>query len=143
MIDWLKYKLKRFYLKYYIKFKKHSVFKTPYQESGHEKICVAICRETINHADSKFSIAPIANKRYIVNKTLDIFIILEDSRIEITNHVYHYDVFLPEKQMTKLINHYDNKVDQLRLDYEEQIKSQIKNTLQSIYQEIKKKNKSL
>lgn len=140
MIGWLKYKIKRLYLKYYIKIKKIEFLNHQREESGYEKICAAICRETINHQDSKFSIAPISNKRYIVNKTLDIFIIIEDSRVEITNHVYHYDIFFTEKQVTKLVNHYDQKVEQIRLEYEEQIRSQIKNTLGEVYKNIKNKN---
>lgn len=138
--NWFLHKIKRLYLKYYIKVKKMEFPKNQREENGYERICLAICRETINHPDSKFSIAPISNKRYIVNKTLDIFIIMEDSRVEVTNHVYHYDVFFTEKQIKKLINHFDRKVEQIRLDYEEQIRSQVKNTLEEIYKSIKDKN---
>ena len=92
----------------------------------------------ITHKDSKFTIAPLSGKRYIVNKTLDIFVIMEDSKIEITNHVYHYVSTLGERDIEKLTKLYDNKVETERINYEEQIKSQITNTLKSIYDKINK-----
>jgi hypothetical protein len=92
----------------------------------------------IVHPDSKFTIAPLSEKRYIVNKSVDIFVIIEDSKVEITNHVYHYVVTLGERDMNKIKKLYDQKVEDERLAYEEQIKSQIKNTLHTIYDKISK-----
>ena len=90
----------------------------------------------ILHPDSKFTIAPLSEKRYIVNKTVDIFVIIEDSKVEITNHVYHYVVTLSEIDIDKIKKLYDQKVEDERLNYEDQIKSQIKNTLHTIYDKI-------
>jgi hypothetical protein len=61
---------------------------------------------------------------------------MEDSKVEITNHVYHYVITLPKKEMGKLVNRYDKKVDEERIMYENQIKSQIENTLHKIYDKI-------
>ena len=131
---YLKYKFKRFIVKY--KLFEKSIFKDPFEYTGYETICVAIVRKTINHKDTKYTIAPLSNKRYLVNKTIDIFVILEDSKVEITNHVYHYVISLPKKDMAKLVNHFDEKVDEERIMYENQIKSQIDNTLHKIYDKI-------
>jgi hypothetical protein len=90
----------------------------------------------INHPDSKFTIAPLSNKRYIINKQLDIFIIIVDSKIEITNHVYHYVINLGERDVNKIIEHFNNKLDHLLVQYEGKIKSQIENTLHNIYEKI-------
>jgi hypothetical protein len=83
-------------------------------------------------------IAPISNKRYIVNKNLGIFILFEDNKIEITNHVYHYIVRLEEKEMVKLIGIFDRKTEEIRIRFEEEILSQIKNSLSSILERIEK-----
>lgn len=128
--------VKRFRVKFYRWEKGSSWFKTPAEPTGYENICKAICRKMINHPDSKFTIAPLSHKRYIINKPLDIFIIIVDSKIEITNHVYHYVINLGERDVNKIIEHFDNKVDHLRVQYEEEIKSQIENTLHSIYDKI-------
>ena len=128
--------VKRFRVKFYRWEKGASWFKVPSDSTGYENICKAICRKMINHPDSKFTIAPLAHKRYIINKQLDIFIIIVDSKIEITNHVYHYVINLGERDVNKIIEHFDNKVDRIRVQYEEEIKSQIENTLHSIYDKI-------
>jgi hypothetical protein len=71
---------------------------------------------------------------------LDIFIIMEDSKVEITNHVYHYVSTLGQRDLQKLKKLYDTKVEDQRTNYEEEIKSQITNTLQSIYDKINKQS---
>ena len=128
--------VKRFRVKFYRWEKGSSWFKVPSDSTGYENICKAICRKMINHPDSKFTIAPLSHKRYIINKQLDIFIIIVDSKIEITNHVYHYVINLGERDVNKIIEHFDNKVDRIRVQYEGEIKSQIENTLHNIYDKI-------
>jgi len=127
---------KRFRVKFHRWEKGSSWFKTPLNSTGYENISKAICRKMINHPDSKFTIAPLSNKRYIINKQLDIFIIIVDSKIEITNHVYHYVINLGERDVNKIIEHFNNKLDHLLVQYEGKIKSQIENTLHNIYDKI-------
>jgi hypothetical protein len=104
--------------------------------SEYDGITAAIVRKMINHSDSVFTIAPISGKKYIINKTFDIFVIMEDSKVEITNHVYHYVVFLDKKIIEKLNDLYNRKVDSQRLEYERQIISQINNTLHDIFNKV-------
>jgi hypothetical protein len=133
---WLKRQYKRLKVKFYIWERGQKWLKSPGHITGYEGISCAIVRKMIRHTDSKFTIAPLSGKRYIVNKTLDIFVIIEDSKIEITNHVYHYVITLGERDMVKLTSHFDSKVETQRVGYEEQIKSQISNTLHKIYDKI-------
>jgi len=136
----IKKQYKRLKVKLHVWGRQHQWFKQPNEITGYEKITCAIVRQMINHKDSKFTIAPLSGKRYIVNKTLDIFVIIEDSKVEITNHVYHYVSTLGQRDIEKIVNHYDQKVETQRINYEEQIKSQISNTLQSIYDKIHKQS---
>lgn len=133
---WLKRQYKRLKVKYYIWERGKSWFKSPKDKTGYEKITCSIVRQLVNHPDSKFTMAPLSGKRYIVNKTLDIFLIIEGSKVEITNHVYHYVTTLGDRDIEKITTHYDRKVENQRISHEEQIKSQISNTLQSIYDKI-------
>ena len=82
--------------------------------ADNEKICTAICRKLINHENSKFLIAPLSGKRYIKNVVLGLFIVLDDRKISITNHVYHYDVVLSQRDWDKLVVSYDNKTEKIR-----------------------------
>jgi hypothetical protein len=83
-------------------------------------------------------IAPMSDKRYLKNDDMKIFITMTDRRVEITNHVYHYVITLSDSEIKKLVNFFDSKVDDIRIKYEEEIKSQIGNTLDKIYEKITK-----
>ena len=48
----------------------------------------------IQHKDTEFMIAPMSDKRYLKNDDMKIFITMTDHRVEITNHVYNYNVKL-------------------------------------------------
>ena len=132
---YLKYKFKRFIVKYKL-FEGH-LLKENFEYTGYERICSAIVRKTINHVDTKYTIAPLSNKRYLINKTLDIFIIMEDSKVEITNHVYHYDVVVGDRNWERLSKMYDGKVETIRQEYEDQIMSQIEHSLENIIKKVK------
>ena len=133
---WLRRKVKKLKLRVYLWERSTNWLKTPEDLVGYEKTCTAICRKLITHKNSKYTIAPLSEKRYIINKDLDIFVVIVDNRVEITNHVYHYIIKLSEKDITKLKKQFDNKVEQIRLDYESEIKSQINNTLSTILDKV-------
>jgi len=96
----------------------------------------AICRRLISHPDSKFLIAPLSNKRYIKNDPLGMFIVLSDNQINITNHVYNYDVNVSSVISNKLDTMFDNKVESLRLSFELEMRSQIKHSLTTILKKL-------
>lgn len=133
---WLKQKVRKLKLRFYLWERGTSWFKAPEDVLGYEKTCTAICRKLITHKGSNYTIAPLSEKRYIINKELDIFIVMVENRVEITNHVYHYIIKLSEKDSTKLKKQFDAKVEQIRLEYENDIKSQINNTLNTILEKV-------
>lgn len=102
-----------------------------------EKICMSICRNLITNPNSKFLLAPVSGKRYIKNSDLELFVILDDRNISITNHVYHYDVKLEDRNWFRLINMYDLKVEAIRMEYEQDIMSQIENSLYKIQEKVR------
>jgi hypothetical protein len=101
-----------------------------------EKKSSAICRKLISHPNSQFLIAPLSHKRYIRNEPLGMFIVLSDNRINITNHVYNYDVNLTPIVGDKLNDMFDKKVDSQRLEFETEIKSQIRHSLTTILDKL-------
>ena len=131
-------KLIRLIAKIKIMWRNTNIINTERESNQYEKTCKAICRKIISHSESKFMIAPISSKRYIVNKTLGMFIVFEDNKIEITNHVYHYIVRLSDKEIDKLIDMFDRRTEEIRLKFEDEIMSQIKNSLSSILEKIEK-----
>jgi hypothetical protein len=101
-----------------------------------EKICTAICRKLMNHPDSKFLIAPLSYKRYIKNSKLGLFVVMDERRVAITNHVYHYDVVLQQTDWIRLTQLFDSKTEKIRQEYETEIKSQIIHSLSTILEKI-------
>ena len=102
-----------------------------------EKMCMSITRSLIIHPDSKFLLAPLSGKRYIKNSDKGLFIIIDRGTISLTNHVYHYDVNITERNWERLIKMYDGKVETIRQEYEDQIMSQITHSLHIIQDKLK------
>ena len=101
-----------------------------------ERICTSVCRKLINHPNSKFLIAPLSMKRYIKNSELELFIVLQDRQISITNHVYHYDVVISNRNWERITNMYDNKTEKIRQEFENEMSSQIKHSLSTILSKL-------
>ena len=143
MLERLRTLIKRQYVKYLIWARyRHfnSAFGKEVQKLNfNERICKSICHKLINQDDSKFLIAPISGKRYIKNTRLGLFIILDERRISITNHVYHYDVVLNERDWDRITGMYDNKTEKIRQEFEDEMISQIKSSLSSILEKVSKK----
>ena len=131
MRKYFKRLFKRLCLRIYLRFK--SISRTNMSSVDANEIkSSAICRKLIAHPDSTFLIAPLSQKRYIKNDSLGVFIVLSNNRINITNHVYNYDVNLNQTISDKLNGIFDKKVEALRLEFETEIKSQIKHSLTTI-----------
>lgn len=106
------------------------------EEVSYEKTCFKICLKSIKHPNTKFMIAPMSNKRYIENKDMDIFITMDYGRVDLTNHVYHYSVKLTQRDWQRVTQIFDNEAEKRRLNYEEKINSQIKNSLHNVLEKI-------
>jgi hypothetical protein len=127
--------IKHFVQKQLIKisyFISYGVVLTHEEKTGDEKISTSIVRRLINHPDSKFVVSSLSQKRYIKNNTLNLFVTLLDRQIGITNHIYHYDVFVSLRDWNKIKKQYDLKNEEITLEYEKQIKSQITHSLSQI-----------
>ena len=133
--------IKRFFnmlkLKSYLWSQKSHIVPT-YQEeiSTYEKTCFKICLKLVNHKDSEFMIAPLSDTKYINNDTLEVFIAFSNKRVDITNHVYHYNVKLSDRDWTRLNFIFDKETDKRRIDMETQVNSQIKNSLEDVLERI-------
>lgn len=136
---YIKKKLKVIYVKFLIWNRNKSNFKSEEEVDEYEKISAIICRKLMNRPDTKFSIAPLSEKRYIINESLGMFIVLEpyNRDVELTNHVYHYSVRMREKTFKSIAHIFDNKVEAIRLKYENEIKAKIEHSLHNVLDKIK------
>lgn len=139
MINRIKRFFKRLKLKFYIATVKGKGFfptETKEEISPYEKTCFLICLKMIKHINTKFMIAPVSNKRYLENKEMDIFITMLDGRIDLTNHIYHYDVKLAKRDWERIIYIFDVEAEKRRVQHEEKVNSQIKNSLHTVLERI-------
>ena len=127
--------MKRLYVKAMLWYR-NSFYKNVKSSEDNEKICTAICRKLINHPDSKFLIAPLSEKRYIKNEKLGIFILLNGLRLNITNHIYNYDIDICEGLFDKLSSIFDEKVEKIRLEFEIEMQGQIQHSLSKILDKV-------
>lgn len=135
-------RIKRFFqrlkLRIYLLSKKGEFIAPTHEEetTSYEKTCFQICLKVIKHPETKFMIAPMSNKRYIENKSMDIFITMNDGVVDLTNHVYHYNVKLSKRDWERVSFIFDNETEKRRLNYEDLINSQIKNSLHNVLERI-------
>ena len=101
-----------------------------------ERLSSAICRNLIKHPESTFLIAPLSHKRYIRNESLQMFIILQDDRMNITNHIYNYDILLRKDTSERLNRIFDYRVEESRSKFEAEMKSQVRHSLHIILKKI-------
>jgi hypothetical protein len=104
---------------------------------GDVHICKAICRKLITSEGSKFLIAPLSEQRYIKHSELGIFVILDDKKISVINHEYYYsNILMSNRDWEKLTNMYDTKVERIRQELKNEMKSQIKYSLKNILDRV-------
>jgi len=105
--------------------------------------CKFIFRNILRHTNSIYEIAPLSEHRIIENKKLGIFIVLDDKKITIINHVCYYsNIPLTDRDWKRMTNMYDNKVQQNRMQRIEQMKSQVEYSLSKLKNKILIKSKT-
>ena len=109
----------------------------PEKKSEYERDAVNICKKLIKKSDSVLLLTPISGKRYITHETQQISVILSASSIQIINHTYSYTVFLGDKEWQKLVDFFNEEVEDRRKVLEDEITSNIKHSLQNILVSIK------
>ena len=110
---------------------------------GDIHMCKSICRKLITSEGSKFLIAPLSSQRYIKHSELGIFVILDDKKISIINHEYYYsNILLSNRDWDKLTKMYDTKVERIRQELKNEMKSQIKYSLKGILDRVDNSKKT-
>ena len=135
MIKFFKHLFKRLGLRIYIYY--HRMFSRNRSNYTNNEIkSSAIFRKLVNHPGSTFLIAPLSLKRYIKNEKLGIFILLSDLRLNITNHIYNYDIDINEDLSKRLQSMFDKKVEAVRMELETEMQSQIQHSLLKILDKL-------
>jgi len=108
----------------------------------YEKTCFKICLKLISHSESEFMTAPMSGKRYIKNDELAMFITMDFGRVEITNHVFNYNVKLSSRDWERLVYVFDTETEKRRTEMEKEVSSNIKNSLEHVLDRLNKITKN-
>lgn len=107
--------------------------------SEYELDAINICRKLVAKEDSVLLMSPISGKRYIKSDDGEIFIVFSDRFVDITNHQYNYNIHIGDKTMLKIRNLFDSEIERRREDMEREIKSNVKHSLKTIYNNLNNK----
>lgn len=119
-----------------------SVTTTDEEIASYEKTCFKICLKLVSHSESEFMIAPMSGKRYIRNNELSMFITMDFGRVEITNHVFNYNVKLSNRDWERLIYIFDTETEKRRTEMEKEVSSNIKNSLDHVLDRLNQVTKN-
>ncbi len=127
-ISLLKYKLAKKKWQFKNKLKK------PYIPSETELKVIYIVSSLIKDEKSIMLMAPISGKKYIQNKSRNMFIILNDVEITISNNVamYYYNLEVDLSVSKKLSRHFNNVLESRRLTMEHDTVSGVSSNLDYI-----------
>lgn len=123
--------------KFYLKLKDR--FDPPKPSNEEEEYCKKICDFLIEIPESKLYFSPISQKRYIKNEEKEMFVVIENLTINLINHVYSYTIYFETTNLfEKIVSKFDNELERRRIVLEEEIKNNMKHSLESILNRITK-----
>ena len=128
--------LKRLYLKMRLAYRKQ--YYTQQNQEKYERAPLFICMKLLKIEDSLLLIAPVSDDKYIYNERLGILVSLMGNRGTIVDRTYSYDVHLSNKDWDKLERLFLNEMQKRTKKIEEQIVSNVKHSLDNIYNKINK-----
>ena len=121
----------RLLFRFYLKLKEK--FDPSPKITDEEKYSLQICMKLLENLSSKLTFAPVSESRFIVNEDKQMFVVINNHTINITNHVYSYTLYVQEhSSYTKLIKKFDSILEEERQNIQDEIRRNIKHSLQSI-----------
>ena len=142
MKNFFRYITKRMKHRLYLTTRGKSLPTTDEEIASYEKTCFKICLKLVSHSESEFMIAPMSGKRYIRNNELSMFITMDFGRVEITNHVFNYNVKLSNRDWERLIYIFDTETEKRRTEMEKEVSSNIKNSLDHVLDRLNQVTKN-
>jgi len=128
--------LKRLYIKMRLAYRKQ--YYTQQNQEKYERAPLFICMKLLKIEDSLLLIAPVSDDKYIYNERLGILVSLLGNKGTIVDRTYSYDVHLSNKDWDKLERLFLNEMQKRTKKIEEQIVSNVKHSLDNIYNKINK-----
>ena len=101
-----------------------------------DKESFSICKKLISKKESTLLVSPISGKRYIKSDDNNIYVIIDRNMVTIVNHSYSYNIQLDMHGYNRIVTVFDSEVERRRDKMEEEIRSNVKHSLEQIYKNI-------
>lgn len=108
----------------------------PNTRSEYENECVGICRKLIPKEDTTLLMSPISGKRYIKCDEMQIFIIIQNTKMTLVNHHYSYTINIEGRAYERISKMFDDEIERRREIMEAEIRSNVKHSLNTIYKNL-------
>lgn len=104
------------------------------KEFGRESF--SICKKLISKQESTLLVSPISGKRYIKSEDSNLYVIIDRTMVTIVNHSYSYNIQLDTHGYHRIVTVFDSEVERRREKMEQEIRSNVKHSLEQIYKNI-------
>ena len=111
---------------------------TQQNQEKYQRAPLFICMKLLKIEDSLLLISPVSDDKYIYNERLGILVSLLGNRGTIVDRTYSYDINLSNKDWDKVKNVFLQEMEKRTKKIEEQIVSNVKHSLDNIYNKITK-----
>jgi len=108
------------------------------QHNETSRLAASIFRLSIRDEDAELLLMPVKDKRIVKVEKRGMYLILEKTLLEITNHQYSYHLEISFELYTKLSKAFDRKLDELSSEQEKAIVSQMSEGLRKVLHTITK-----
>lgn len=95
-----------------------------------------ICKKLIEKPGTVLLMSPVSGKRYIKLDNEEIFVIINPHSVQIINHIYSYTIPVGGRVLHKILNVFDNKMENMRNKMENDIINNIQKSLNQIKKDL-------
>jgi hypothetical protein len=106
--------------------------------SGKEKLNVTelevsiIFRKLLKDSSTELLISPLSGKYYLKSPKKEMLIILSNNELSIINHIYGYNVYIPNFLQERLRESFIDELEKRRFSMEEEFKKNVQHSLKNI-----------
>ena len=113
---------------------RYKLFRQHANHTQTQYLAYKIARKAVLTDSAELLIAPLSSVYYVNLENLNVRIL--DTRVQIVNGKYYYDIHLNEKLMEDLIKVFNRKVESRKHNVENKITNNTNKSLQNIYNDI-------
>jgi hypothetical protein len=131
------HKLRRFFQRIGIILTKKFNFQGKEKLNDNELEASILFRKLLTDPATELLTSPLSGKFYLKSLKKDMLVILSGNQISIINHIYGYNVYVPNFLYEILKNVFIEEVERRRIEMEEEFRKNVQHSLKNIINSLK------